>query len=98
MVKDLQSPHKTDHGDQTVSRRDLKLGGMVVLTLPTPSPRLAPISLTGRYNDQKYEIDKVNGGRLERNSLGLFATQTQRSVINFKEIGHWVAVPHFSRA
>ncbi len=32
MAKDQQSPRKTDRADQTASRRDLKFGGMVVLT------------------------------------------------------------------
>ncbi len=42
MVKDQQSPSKTDRADQTVSHGDLTLGEMVILTPPTAWPRLAP--------------------------------------------------------
>ncbi len=55
MVKDQKSPHKTDHADQTVSRRDLKLGGMVVLSSTTMWPRLAPIGLTGALQQPKVQ-------------------------------------------
>ncbi len=55
MAMDQRSLHKTDRADQTVSRRDLKLGGMVELTPPTTGRRLAPIGLMGRYREQKYE-------------------------------------------
>ncbi len=41
---------------------------------------------------KKFEhlLDKVNGGRSEQNSVGLFDSRPQRSVRNLKEIGHWV--------
>lgn len=53
MVTDQRSPCKTDRADQTVSHRDLKLGGMVVLTPPTMWLRLAPIGLTGALQRSK---------------------------------------------
>ncbi len=48
-------------------------------------------------NEFENLLDKVNRGRSERNLMGLFGLQTQRSEINLTEIGHWGAISHFSR-
>ncbi|XP_073693910.1 FYVE, RhoGEF and PH domain-containing protein 6 [Garra rufa] len=59
MVTCQRSPSKTNRADQTVSRGALKGGGMVVLTLPTTSPRLAPIGLTGATEVERAKRNKV---------------------------------------
>ncbi len=45
----------------------------------------------GCHWPMKFEhlLDKVNEGRSERNSVGLFDSWPQRSVRNLKEISHW---------
>ncbi len=58
MVTDERFPRKTDRADQTVSRRDLKLRGMVVLTYyhlqrDQGSPQS---SWRGHYSDRKSYI------------------------------------------
>ncbi len=49
-------------------------------------------------NEFENLLEKVNRGRSERNLVGLFGWQTQRSEIYLTEIGHWGAISYFSRA
>ncbi|KAL0154357.1 hypothetical protein M9458_050323, partial [Cirrhinus mrigala] len=69
MFMDQRSPHKTDRSDQTVSRRDLKLGRMVVLT--------------ATYNVTKARQNRPDGGATANKSmksLNLLNRQLQAQV------------------
>lgn len=84
----------------TVCSTDLKIGMQCLFPkVPWLSKRtFAYLEKHGRHRPMSFEhlLDKVNEGRPEPNSLGLFDTWPLRSVKNWKEIGHQKVPSHFS--
>ncbi|KAI2665280.1 Kinesin-like protein KIF21A [Labeo rohita] len=73
---------------QAVSRRDLKRGGMVVLTPPTVSTRLAPIGLTGalQRSKQREELTKRREKVVrKRDKIASEDTDADRTVVSLNE-------------